>query len=90
MIVELTPDVENDAEALAAALGVSVVESIRTAVRNELRRSNEGLSGRRQASLDRVIALIRSQKGSVDACLSDAAILGYDEFGVGEQPFNCG
>ncbi len=81
----ITPEIEADAMRLAEATGQTPTEAVADALRSKLKLFR--LPSKRKIDLDAVYALLESDKSPIDYSLTEDEILGYDEFGVPEQPY---
>ena len=83
-------EIERLIRQLAGQRQSSMVQAIGVAVRNELERA--GLVPLTDDEVERRVAVIRQlqdeiQRDGIDWSQSEDEILGYDEFGVPEQPY---
>ncbi len=90
----ITPEIEHDAHVLAERTGVTPTEAVERALRIEIDRGGAASSQVHPAeqhphkNLEKIrAALERIHSAPVDNSLSQDEILGYDEFGVPEQPY---
>lgn len=80
----ITPEIEADALRLAERTGVTPAEAVASALRKVLA-AQPLPRGKRLDEARAVLERIHSYP--VDYSLSEDEILGYDEFGVPEQPY---
>ena len=82
----ITPEIEADVQRLAERDGKTPTQAIADAVRKELGAPAPPLPPKRD--WDRIDALLKEiHSFPVDYSLTEDEILGYDEFGVPEQPY---
>jgi hypothetical protein len=84
-VLVITPEIEADVQRLAERMGKTPTEAVATAVRKELSVVPPVTPKR---DWDRINALLKEiHSFPVDYSLTEDEILGYDEFGVPEQPY---
>lgn len=81
----ITPEIEAAAQRLAEATGTTPTEALAEALRETLRDLPLPSSQPRKTA-EEILALIRSHQLTVINDLSEDEILGYDSFGIPEQP----
>ena len=81
----ITPEIEADVQRLAARTGTTPTEALAIALRGMLQALPRQAHRARKAP-EEVLALIRSHQLTVINDESEDQILGYDRFGIPEQP----
>lgn len=81
----ITPELEVAAQKLAERSGKTPTEAVVEAVRKELGPTDDPRQPRDIAKIRAILARIHASP--VDMSLTEDEILGYDEYGVPEQPY---
>lgn len=83
----ITPEMEENAQRLAAATGETPTEAVLSALSAKLTSLDIAPAVRRRPDMDRIRQILDSIRGPIDYSLTEDEILGYDEDGIPEQPY---
>lgn len=83
----LTPEIEADVRRLADATGQTLTEAVASAVHEQLQKLPLVEPKRSKASVEELMALVKSYDLKPINDLTEDEILGYDGFGIPEQPY---